>query len=300
MCPSYEPFLPYRGPYDIVLFQKRFSDEDITLVYSLKGWTKSGFDICDNYFIVDDARKKRLEKMCSLADFVTTCSDTLSSVVSKYNPKVYTIPDGIISTDKVKTHSSCEKATVLWYGNHGERVGQIEHGMRDILLIKDCLEELAKQFSFKLLVVSNSREKWQRLISRCNFESEYREWSQDKIEDYIVESDICVIPVVIDSFSSCKSNNRALEVMLRQVPVLASPIPAYKQVIVDEKNGFLCQNADEFNMNLSALLTSWELRQKIGIESRQTVLDQFLINQISLRWTEVFEDILDEGSVCIL
>jgi len=288
--------------YDVVVFQKRFSETDRGIASWLKdnSNTKIGFDICDNYFIVDDERKKRLKLMCETADFVTTCSDTLTSIVKKINPNAYTISDGVPTIAMPKRHWQKEKPIILWFGNHGERVGQVEHGMGDLLMIKDCLEDLAKNFSFKFLVVSNSREKWQRLISPWRCETEYQEWTFDWKDVGILESDICVVPVIIDQFSSCKSNNRILEVMQRRIPVLASPIPAYQDTIIDSQNGFLCSGPKDFSMNLSTLLTSWQLRQKIGEESRRTVLADHLIGNVSQKWSKLFKGIVDEGPVCLL
>jgi len=288
--------------YDVVVLQKRFSETDRAIAHWAQKTSnaKVGFDICDNYFIMDDERKKLLELMCETADFVTTCSDTLSTIVKKYNSNVYTISDGVKPIAMPKRHEQKEKPVILWFGNHGERVGQVEHGMGDLLMIKDCIEDLAKSFSFKFLVVSNSREKWRRLISPWNCETEYQEWTFDWKDSGILESDICVIPVEIDQFSSCKSNNRILEVMQRRIPVLASPIPAYRSTIIDSQNGFLCSSPKDFSMNLSTLLTSWQLRQKIGEESRRTVLAEHLIGNVSQRWSKLFKGIVDEGPVCLL
>jgi glycosyltransferase involved in cell wall biosynthesis len=73
-----------------------------------------------------------------------------------------------------------------------------------------------------------------------------------------------------------------------KIPTIASPIPAYQDVIEDGKNGFLASNKTEW---LKALLKLEDpkLRTKIGEAGYRSVVNKFNIKTIGGKWIKLLK-----------
>jgi hypothetical protein len=114
--------------------------------------------------------------------------------------------------------------TVLWFGNHGAKYGNF--GMLNILAVAPALKTLAQAQPLRLMVVSNSREKYDEQIAPLPFDTDYLPWHPRKIYDYIGASDVVIVPNSQSVYSICKSANRAVLALSQGVPVVASSTPA--------------------------------------------------------------------------
>lgn len=114
--------------------------------------------------------------------------------------------------------------TVLWFGNHGAKYGNF--GMATILEAAAALETISQEQPLRLIVVSNSREKYDRCIAPLPFSTDYLPWHPRKIYDYIRASDVVIIPNSQSIFSICKSANRAVLALSQETPVIANLTPA--------------------------------------------------------------------------
>jgi hypothetical protein len=114
--------------------------------------------------------------------------------------------------------------TVLWFGNHGAKYGNF--GMLNILSVAPALAAIAQTQPLRLMVVSNSREKYDEHIAPLPFATDYLPWHPRKIYDYIGASDVVIVPNSQSVYSICKSANRAVLALSQGVPVVASSTPA--------------------------------------------------------------------------
>ncbi|MBK8738240.1 MAG: glycosyltransferase [Betaproteobacteria bacterium] len=279
-----------RDLYQVVVFQKRYEERDIALASDLRNRGKKiVFDMCDNY--LSDVRKRPLlERICRIAHVTTTASEQLEELYAPLSNRVVMIADGLLDTAKSKAHGPKFQPVLLWFGNHGERVLGEERGMGDLLMLRKPLEYLAKH-NVLLKVVSNSREKYQRLVHPLPIPSVYREWAISTIEDELLSAEAVLIPVKVDDFSRCKSNNRAAEAMLRMLPVVASPIPSYSGTIEHAKNGFLCSGPGEWSAVLDELLSSPARRQQVGMLAREKIAKDHLMKDVCRDWRRLFDEL---------
>ena len=114
--------------------------------------------------------------------------------------------------------------TVLWFGNHGAQYGNF--GMSNILDVAAALETVGHEQPLRLMVVSNSREKYDRCIAPLPFATNYLPWHPRKIYDYIRASDVVIVPNSQSKYSICKSANRTVLALSQETPVIASCTPA--------------------------------------------------------------------------
>ena len=59
--------------------------------------------------------------------------------------------------------------------------------------------------------------------------------------------------------------------MALQLPVVASPIGANKEIIIDSKNGFLAENNTEWYKKIKLIINDKDLRKNINISSANSI-----------------------------
>ncbi|MGE0742036.1 MAG: glycosyltransferase [Hyphomonadaceae bacterium] len=114
--------------------------------------------------------------------------------------------------------------TIIWFGNHGAEHSAF--GMGGLTEVLPHLSAVAKTHNIKLLVVSNSRDKFNHITAGADFRSEYREWSAPRIFADLDEADICLIPMPRERFALGKSANRIALALSRNCAVIANDFPA--------------------------------------------------------------------------
>jgi hypothetical protein len=114
-------------------------------------------------------------------------------------------------------------ASLLWFGNHG--AGYADFGMLDLLLIREALEAIAKEYRVELVVVSNNKKKYDAFIQPLAIPSRYVEWTIEAVEKEMSKAKVVLIPNSRDDFSICKSANRSVHALTRNLPVVATATP---------------------------------------------------------------------------
>ena len=113
---------------------------------------------------------------------------------------------------------------VLWFGNHGSEYS--DTGMTQLLWVAADLEKLARKYPIRLVVVSNSHQKFERYIEPLPFPTEYVEWTPTVIYQQMKRAAVCVVPFGYDAFSLSKSPNRVVLSLSLGVPVVCTEIPS--------------------------------------------------------------------------
>lgn len=90
--------------------------------------------------------------------------------------------------------------------------------------------------------------------------------------------DVNLVPLLIDPFNNCKSGIRFLEASICKVPTVASNVGQFREVIRHGKTGYLCDTPGDWKAALSTLIESAELRQKIGAEANEHVLQAHVLD----------------------
>ncbi len=91
---------------------------------------------------------------------------------------------------------------------------------------------------------------------------------------------LVAVPLLIDQFNGCKSAIRFYEAALLGIPVVASRVGQFSEVINHGENGYLAANTDEWTAALSALLDDAGLRHRMGEAAREAVAQRHTVAAI--------------------
>ena len=149
--------------------------------------------------------------------------------------------------------------------------------------IEGTLEAISKKYNFKFLVISNQPPK------RQYANSSWQEWRKESEVEDLDQIDIGIMPMPDNEWTQGKCGFKALQYMALEKPVVASPVGVNREIIQDGNNGFLAETDEEWIEKLSKLIENPELRQKIGIAGRQTVLKRYSVEANRKNFLNLFQ-----------
>jgi glycosyltransferase involved in cell wall biosynthesis len=114
-------------------------------------------------------------------------------------------------------------------------------------------------------------------------------WSDKSEVEDLMKIDIGIMPLPDDEWSKGKCGFKILQYMSLNIPSVSSAVGANKEIVRNGENGFLCSNDQEWFKNISTLIESAELRQRIGRAGRETVVRQYSVNSNTPRFLSLFE-----------
>lgn len=240
-------------------------------------------------------------KSMQACDAVTVSTKFLQQQASKYHPRVYLIRNALSSNFLEKSALIFNKRqyrntkyTVIAYLS-----GSNSHN-EDFLEIIDSLKGvLEKNKSCKLLVVGP-----------LSYDGSHFDCFKDRFEhrdkipykyyhSIFEEIDVNLVPLVLNDFSHSKSEIKYIEAAASGVPSIASPSLAYKDVIDNGVNGFLCESKEEWFRTIDLLVNNLDLRQRIGVTARNQVINEYSPEARSKDLARLFNNLDNslEGSI---
>lgn len=246
--------------YHVLIFLKAYGKEHIALAKKAKAAGKAVvLDLCDNHFIkandslTESERVHRLDEMLNISDIVVVSTEALGKVVAERHPiiasRISVIGDSVEETLPhsrparrpvewialfllrlfVSLQRRSGRTPLVWFGIHGG--DNAEYGMQDILRIADQLNAVAKTHGISLTIISNNYRKYLSISRAFKFPSFYMPWGGSTFFAALALHRISIIPVTVNEFTECKSNNRVALAISRGLAVVTSTlIPAYEEL----------------------------------------------------------------------
>lgn len=294
------------GSYKVVVLQKTYyNEEDVELAtYLNKRGVKTVLDICDNDFYNPNNYPKiqqQVERLKNITDsvYVVSVSTPELGKISQFQGKEVVIIDDAIDYQQFNFITSYfykfkflfkqvknAPLRLVWYGNNRtEPEYPPAAGIIDISRILSSLEEVHTDFPLSLSVISNSKELCKKYLGKASFPVKYYEWNRKNFSQLFIQHDVCIIPININPFSICKTNNRLVLSLLMGVPVITDKIPSYEEfsdvvLFSDWKN------------NLLTYARNLELRQKHIEAGRDYILSKYNRERVIYQWSSLFEKLL--------
>ena len=178
---------------------------------------------------------------------------------------------------------------------------------KGLLLLETSFLEIAKSYSISLEMVTDleyplllgkyfyqSTDKILRTIPGMlsdNFK--LTKWNLEAVVEASKRSHIAVLPLdPYGTLNPLKAENRLLMMWRIGLPTLASPSLAYIRVMRDTQIDGICRNSNEWQMKITELMESVELRQESVERGQQYIRDTHSEKIVLEAWDKLFESIL--------
>lgn len=219
----------------------------------------------------------KVKSIIRWADQVCVGNNFLRDYALEFNSNVQVIPttvDTLNVHNKVSNHNP-EELIIGWTGSHTT--------MDYLPFLVPTLKELEKTHKFKFRVISNHPP-------QIDLDSlEFVKWNKDtEIED-LAKINIGVMPLEDTVWAKGKCGFKGLQYMALQIPSVMSNVGVNSDIIDHEKNGFLCETAEEWQSVLLELITNPELRKQIGIAGQETVINRYSVEANKSKYISLFQ-----------
>jgi glycosyltransferase involved in cell wall biosynthesis len=82
---------------------------------------------------------------------------------------------------------------------------------------------------------------------------------------------------------------KAIQYMALGIPSVVSPVGANCKVVDDGINGYWADSDTDWYNTLEKLITSYELRNKMGIEAKEKICNQYSVNATAYMFFNLFK-----------
>lgn len=151
---------------------------------------------------------------------------------------------------------------------------------KDLITLYRAFRRIEKKFiDVKLLIVGKGIKELENIFSSNR--NIIMPGSVNNVEDYYGAMDIFVLPSLTET-----SSLATMEAMASSLPVVTTPVGFVKEYIQEKKNGmfFPFKNSLVLSMKLEMLLENDILRETLGKNARNTIIEKF-------RWKYTIENI---------
>jgi glycosyltransferase involved in cell wall biosynthesis len=222
---------------------------------------------------------RRVASICKRAHRVIVGSEELARFARNLNIDPYVIPT-VVDTEAYAARSSLHKRAhkipvIGWVGSPSTQ--------SDLSRVMPSLIELHSKVPFVVRVIGG-------LISTMpvRFPIEWKAWNlKTEVED-VANLDYGLAPLHDTTWNHGKCGLKVLQYWAAGVPVVASPVGIYKEIIRDGENGLLAANDSEWSEKLLMLIKSRELRHKIIAGGHKTVEEKFSLKAQAPRFVQIF------------
>lgn len=246
-----------KSPPKVLILGKRYDAGSVAQAIDVRSRTgcKIVLDLCDNHFYAQDEsdewrnRAGAVRAAVAAADLTIASTPALAGYIRQAcgaDIRLAIVGDAVeLPNDpgwferlsdpraefflkrldgKLRAHVGHRR--LVWFGNHGARFA--EGGMLDLLRIKDELTALHRETPVQLTVISNNEQKFLDHIAQLPFPTHYLKWRPSTFSRALRMQELCLIPIGLNPFTECKSNNRLATALLHGVGVAADRLPAYE------------------------------------------------------------------------
>lgn len=306
--------------YRAVVYSKTYHVKDVEEAAALReGGVQIIFDLCDNRFYnprsIPKANEEiqRLHRMMQIAHFWVASTEALAEVMraEAVAEKPLVVIGDPLETEVVgvpvtpwarlsqwtawlkfrrwiSAMRQAGRTPLIWFGHHGSPYA--DGGMLDLERIRGTIERLNPTFPLSLTVVSNSREKYEASIRPWSIPTHYLEWHASTFTRVLRSHDVAIIPVTINPFTWCKSNNRLALSLSSGLAVVADSIPSY------EPFREACV-LDDWERGLQAYLSS-SSRRAVDVARGQSLVTRLCdVRAIAEQWRQVFDRVVCASDV---
>jgi glycosyltransferase involved in cell wall biosynthesis len=207
----------------------------------------------------------KVKYICMWSYKVSVGNDYLCNYARQYNNNVHLIPtcvDVEIMHNKVKQHQN-NNVVVGWTGSHSTLFYLDE--------LIPVIQELQQELDFTFLVIANKDPQ----LPLKNYM--FTPWKEETEISDLLKMDVGVMPLTPDRWSEGKCGFKLIQYLSLGIPAVASPIGVNSKIVVDNENGFIATNRDEWKNAIRTLVSNIELRKRMGAAGREKIISEYSI-----------------------
>ncbi|MGD9991779.1 MAG: glycosyltransferase family 4 protein [Salinivirgaceae bacterium] len=279
----FDIILVYREAHFIgtTFFEKRFARSRAKLVFDFDDaiWLNDTSEANSNLSWLK--KPEKIGEIIQLSDLVIAGNKYLADYARIFTNDVIIIPTSIDTNyHKPQTPDKNNTVCIGWTGSSTT----IKHFQDAVPWLSRLKEKYDDKITFKVIV--DAKMSWPELGIKST------PWTKRTEIDELNTIDIGIMPLPDDQWSRGKCAFKGLQYMALEKPAVMSPVGVNNDLILENENGFLAANENEWISKLSALIDSEGLRIRIGKAGRKTVVDAYSVDVQKVVFADVLKSLV--------
>lgn len=230
-------------------------------------------------FISKLKNKSKVAYICKWSDKISVGNEFLASYGGSFNKNTMIIPT-TIDTENLHNPTLYPQKTnslpiIGWTGTHSTL-----HYLDQIMPV---IKDIEQTHDLVFMVISNKKPS-------IDLKSlQFVPWNKETEIQDLSRIDIGLMPLTEDLWSQGKCGFKALQYMALEIPAIASPVGVNNKIIQHEKNGYLCNNLEDWRHSIIQLIENRKKRIEMGKEGRKTVVNNYSVLSNTTGFLSLFE-----------
>jgi glycosyltransferase involved in cell wall biosynthesis len=215
--------------------------------------------------------------ICQLASHVIAGNSYLANYASRFNKHVSIVPSTIDTNSYTMENSKppSDPPVIGWTGSYST--------IQYLDTLRPTLQRLARCERFKLRVIGSPSYQLEGV------DVEAIPWCPETEVADLRDIDIGIMPLPDDEWTRGKCGMKALQYMALGIPCVSSPIGVNPTIIRDNQNGLLAATENQWIDQLTRLLHSPSLRERLGKAGRATVEAEYSMSINAPKVYQIFK-----------
>jgi glycosyltransferase involved in cell wall biosynthesis len=272
--------------YDAVILQRKMLDPFDTRLLRERA-KKLFFDVDDAVMFhsrpvgpIERWRtRRRFAATAAAADRVVAGNEYLAELFRRQGAEAIVLPTVVDPAHyQVKSHGETGSPTLVWIGSKST--------MPYLRQFAGVLEESARRVpGLKLITIADVP------FADAPLPVEHVPWSVETESAALCRGDIGIAPTPVDQWTLGKCGFKIVQYMAAGLPVIASPVGANQEIVVEGQTGLLAKNPGEWADGVATLAAYPAKRQAMGAAGRRRVEEDFSIERAADVWAALLQSI---------
>ncbi len=219
----------------------------------------------------------KIAKICTWSSIVTTGNQFLADYALQYNKDVRIIPTVV---DTERTHNKIKNQedkplTIGWTGTFTNFI--------NLSIAIPAIKSLHAKYPFEFLIIADKNPGLE------NINYTFIKWNKETEMDDLIKMNIGIMPLLKTDVQLGKCAFKAIQYMSLGIPSVVTPFGVNCEVVNNGADGFWADNDTEWFNTLEQLITSNELRSKMGKEAKAKIINRYSVIATVNSFTDLFK-----------
>lgn len=224
---------------------------------------------------------QKIRKIIQMSSVVLAGNEYIADYARKFNSNVINFPTVLDMTYYLpRKEIEDDIITIGWVGRWSSQSYLMD--------LENVFKQLIKKYpKIKFRFVGASAD-----FPLPDIPAEIIDWKLEEEISALIPFDIGIMPLPDDEYSRGKCGFKLLQYMALSIPSIASPVGVNQEIIIDGENGFLATSNQDWLSKLSLLIEQPDLRSSIGLNARNTVEEDYSLNNYSPKLLDLLNQII--------
>lgn len=216
--------------------------------------------------------RRRFLATAGVIDHVAAGNEYLAGVFRAQGCRATVVPT-VIDAGRypIKSHGPTSSPTLVWIGSHST--------LPYLQAFLPAIEQAGREIpDLKLLTIADVT------VTSDRIQVEHEPWTEAGEAAALLRGDIGIAPTPEDPWTMGKCGFKILQYMAAGLPVIASPVGANAQIVLNGQTGFLPSDLSDWPESIAQLANDAPLRAQLGSAGRNRVLNEYSLECAADEW----------------